>query len=152
MDNFNPQVVEKESGNDDNPFAPIDPPKREDIPNIRSLRDTVFEILHFINTPDMVTLKSASKAEFEQCVETKFPHFSERYFSAFKKLVSGTMTPEELEMYLNMLDGLERFKNGETSFESINDGILDSINKKFLPEDLYQQNEVAKKVMKEMQK
>jgi hypothetical protein len=101
------------------------------LPNVESILDEIIKILECMNTEEMQVIKSTNEPLFNQLMEDKFPQFVERYYSIFKKVLSG----EDLNPLFKMLDVIGNINTGQTSFET-GEKTVGSYLTKFLPNGL----------------
>jgi hypothetical protein len=90
-----------------------EPVSADNLPDAPELIDKVIEILTVMTEPEMKDLMKENFQEYESAMERRFPEFADRYYSMFKKVISG----EDLTKLMYMLNIIGRVKKGYITME-----------------------------------
>ena len=113
-------------------------------PDVGKLLDDVNSILECMCTSEMMELKKKDKNEFQTKMEQQFPDFSFRYYTLFLKLLSG----EDITPLMSMLATIEKIKSGSLSMEEAEQGIGESLARKYVLPKLNKSNKNPKQYNK----
>jgi hypothetical protein len=79
------------------------------IPDVDKLLDDFYDVLLYMKTPELEKLRNENPEEFNTNMENKFPEFSNRYYSLFRKILSG----EDLTPFFMMIQQLNKLKKNQ---------------------------------------
>lgn len=123
--------TENEIKNDPNTFV-YDPYENSEnvvnLPNVPELLNQIIYILEYMNTDNIIKLKSENFEEYTQHMETKYFEFSNRYFGLFQKLISG----EDITPLVSMLGAIENVKSGQISIEQAEESLGDMLAEEYI--------------------
>lgn len=80
---------------------------------VPSMLDNIATVLEYMSEDEPMATKERDYAEYTALMESKFPVFSDEYFSVFQQLITG----KDLTPMFGMLAMIERIQNNEVSFE-----------------------------------
>ncbi len=113
---------------DQNNVIKLDAPTEINIPNIKELTFHIVKILEYMNRDDMKSLKIANKDEYEKRIENTFPVFTDKFYSIYKILLSGS----DIGTLLEMLRQLDKVKDNKIEFQAARNKISTIVNKKYI--------------------
>lgn len=99
-------------------------------PELKSIVDTITEILEYMGTDEILALKQTNQPEFTQKMEDKFSDFCDKYYSLFSLLVNGE--DNSLEHLIMMINTLCMVKLGKISIDTASSHIRDELSEKYI--------------------
>ena len=99
------------------------------LPDVPKLLVQIRELLEFLNTDKMIKIKNEkTQEEYDECIETKYPDFTMKYYGVYKMLVSG----EDLTMLWRMLASISAVQKGKTTIEKVEKTLGNILNDKYV--------------------
>src|SRR5438132_658193 len=93
---------------------PIEEPKLDAgaIPDLDVLLTNVLEMLHYMDTPEMINFAKTNEVLYEQHLDTKFECISSKYYNIFKLLLDAGNREKNLAKIIEIFSILKQVKNG----------------------------------------
>lgn len=98
------------------------------LPDTNELLDGILTLLEYMASPEAKQVKLNTPDKYQMHLETKFPNFTNRYFSTFMKLMTG----EDITPLLMMLTSISDLNNGKTNIEDVEKSIGQNLMNKYV--------------------
>jgi len=115
--------------------------KPSELPDPEEIAETVANILEYMSEDEVMAVQKENQASYESMIENKFPDFANRYRAIFNLTISG----ENMDMLVMMLESLEKIKTGEKQMEKVETELRDELAETYIFANL---NDKEKKKLK----
>lgn len=134
VENMETQVIDESSIPNQGPGFMYDPTgnfENEDKPNLADtgrVLNGVQAILEYMCTDEVIELRNKDEVEYEKHMEEKFEDFCDRFYSIFKKVLSG----EDITPLMGMLAEIEKVKRGDKTLEEAEQFVGEQLAQKYI--------------------
>lgn len=98
------------------------------LPDTDELLDGILTLLEYMASPEAKQVKKETPDKYQIHLESKFPNFTNRYYSTFMKLMTG----EDITPLMMMLTSISDLNTGKTNIEDVEKSIGQNLMNKYV--------------------